>query len=49
MHSLNMHMGRYDEFDFFDYLNDPNMCPDRERVDVHTRMEQEYGMNWDID
>ena len=44
MHALNMHLGRYEELDFFDILNDPYTNPDRERVDVHTRMEQQYGM-----
>lgn len=45
MHALNMHMGRYDELDFFDILNDPYQNPERERVGVHARLEQEYGMN----
>ena len=46
MHALNMHMGRYDELDFFDILNDPYNNPEGNRVDLHTRMEMEYGMKW---
>ena len=44
MHALNMHLGRYDELDFFDVLNDPYSDPIGERVDVHTRMEKLNGM-----
>ena len=44
MHALNMHMGRYDEVDFFDVLGDSYNNPDGERVDVHTRLEKQHGM-----
>jgi hypothetical protein len=40
MHGLNMHLGRYDEFDFFDYLGDPNMSPEIERTNIHSQMEK---------
>ena len=44
MHGLNMHMGRYEELDFFDILNDPDQCPDLDRETIHARMEKVYGM-----
>ena len=44
MFGLNMHMGRYDELDFFDILNDPNMSPDMERINIHTRTAKQFGL-----
>ena len=44
MHGLNIHMGRYDEVDFCDILNDPYMTPEVEKVDVHTQMEKQYEL-----
>jgi hypothetical protein len=40
MFGLNMHMGRYEEIDFFDILNDPYMSPEIERTNIHTQMEK---------
>ena len=49
MHGLNMHMGRYEELDFFDILNDPYMTPDMEKEDVNTRMERLYQVrSWEL-
>ena len=44
MHGLNMHMGRYEELDFFDILNDPYMTPDLDKEGAHTRMAKQCGM-----
>ena len=44
MHALNMHMGRYDELDFFDVFNDPYNNPEADRVGTRTRLEQQHGM-----
>ena len=44
MHGLNIHMGRYEELDFFDILNDPYMNPTMERVDVHTQTAKQYDL-----
>lgn len=44
MHGLNIHMGRYEELDFCDILNDPYMSPDMERVDVHSRVAKQYDL-----
>jgi hypothetical protein len=40
MFGLNMHMGRYDELDFLDILNDPYMSPELERVNIHSQVEK---------
>ena len=45
MHGLNMHMGRYEELDFFDILNDPYTSPELDREGPHTRMEKMYGLS----
>lgn len=45
MHGLNMHLGRYEELDFFDILNDPYMSPEMQRVDIHSQMEKQYGVS----
>ena len=45
MHGLKTHMGRYEELDFFDVLNDPFENPDLERESLRMRLEKEYGVN----
>ena len=44
MFGLNMHLDRYDELDFTDILNDPNESPYMDKVGVHGRLEQEFGI-----
>lgn len=44
MHGLNMHMGRYEELDEFDILNNPYESPDTDRIGVHAQMEKLYGI-----
>ena len=44
MHGLNMHMGRYEEIDFFDILNDPYNTPEVDKEGMRARMEKAYGM-----
>ncbi len=44
MFGLNLHMDRYEELDFFDILNDPNMKPDTEKNGIHFKCEQEVGI-----
>ena len=44
MFHLQMDMGRYEEMDFADYLNDPSNDPELERDDIHTRCEKIYGL-----
>ena len=49
MHGLKMHMGRYEELDFFDVLNDPSMNPDMDRRPIHELEEWNWGVltdNW---
>jgi hypothetical protein len=45
MFGLNMHMGRYEELDFFDILNDPYMTPDLDKVPHYTKMEKAHGIS----
>jgi hypothetical protein len=45
MHGLNMHMGRYEEFDFFDYLGGSDMSPNTDKEGPHASMERVYGIN----
>ena len=40
-----MHMGRYDELDFFDILNDPYQSPEMDKEGPHARMERLYGLS----
>ena len=44
MFGLQMDMGRYEEMDFADYLNDPREDPNLEREDIHTRCDKIYGL-----
>lgn len=44
MFGLNCHLGRYDELDFADYLNDPNESPALERASFNAQMEKVYGL-----
>ena len=44
MHGLNENMNRYDQFDFLDFLNDPNERPDFEYAGVRDHVEQAYGL-----
>ncbi len=44
MHGLKMHMGRYDELDFFDVMGDVNLNPGIDKEGVHARMEKAYGI-----
>lgn len=44
MFGLNMHLGRYHEFDHLDILNDPNSLPDLDKVGQRTRLEQKLQM-----
>jgi len=37
-------MGRYEEMDFADILNDPREDPNLEREDIHTRCDKIYGL-----
>lgn len=41
---LNSHMGRYEEFDFCDWLNDPRESPFLEKEGIHNRLEKVYGL-----
>lgn len=43
MHGLNMHMGRYEEIDFFDVLGDPYMNPSKE-TSIHSQVEKQMGL-----
>ena len=44
MFHLQMDMGRYEEMDFADILNDPREDPNLEREDIHTRCDKIYGL-----
>eukprot|EP00349_Pseudokeronopsis_sp_Brazil_P004890 CAMPEP_0202958238 /NCGR_PEP_ID=MMETSP1396-20130829/2601_1 /ASSEMBLY_ACC=CAM_ASM_000872 /TAXON_ID= /ORGANISM="Pseudokeronopsis sp., Strain Brazil" /LENGTH=100 /DNA_ID=CAMNT_0049676197 /DNA_START=115 /DNA_END=417 /DNA_ORIENTATION=+ len=44
MHGLNLHMGRYEQLDFFDYIGDKNASPDLEKEGIHAQMEKVYGI-----
>eukprot|EP00350_Pseudokeronopsis_sp_OXSARD2_P007003 CAMPEP_0170543574 /NCGR_PEP_ID=MMETSP0211-20121228/2650_1 /TAXON_ID=311385 /ORGANISM="Pseudokeronopsis sp., Strain OXSARD2" /LENGTH=66 /DNA_ID=CAMNT_0010846989 /DNA_START=204 /DNA_END=404 /DNA_ORIENTATION=- len=44
MHGLNSHMGRYEQVDIFDILNDPYQSPELERESIHAKMEKMYGL-----
>ena len=44
MFHLQMDMGRYEEMDFADILNDPREDPNPEREDIHTRCDKIYGL-----
>lgn len=44
MFHLQLDMGRYEEMDFADILNDPNEDPNLEREDIHTRCDKIYGL-----
>ena len=44
MFGLNMHLGRYEELDFADILNNPNESPEIDRENIHARVEKAYGM-----
>jgi hypothetical protein len=37
-------MGRYEELDFFDILNDPYQTPEIERESINMRMEKSSGI-----
>ena len=44
MFGLNMDMGRYDELDFFDILNDPYEAPMGDREPTREILEKEYAL-----
>eukprot|EP00351_Strombidinopsis_sp_SopsisLIS2011_P005979 CAMPEP_0116871956 /NCGR_PEP_ID=MMETSP0463-20121206/2530_1 /TAXON_ID=181622 /ORGANISM="Strombidinopsis sp, Strain SopsisLIS2011" /LENGTH=129 /DNA_ID=CAMNT_0004511343 /DNA_START=36 /DNA_END=425 /DNA_ORIENTATION=+ len=44
MLALNSHMGKYDELDVTDYLNDPYMQPDMDRSAPNNKLEKVYGI-----
>jgi len=44
MFGLNHSLGKYDELDFADILNDPRESPALDREGFHTRMEKVYGL-----
>ena len=47
MFGLNMDMDRYDELDFNDILNNPDMCPEATVADKEgrcTQLEREFGI-----
>ena len=44
MHGLNMHMGRYEEIDFFDILNNPYESPELDKTSINAKMEKIYGI-----
>jgi hypothetical protein len=44
MHGLNIHMGRYDELDFFDIMNDPYSRPEMDKIDGRAQLEKQYDL-----
>jgi len=44
MFGLNHHLGRYDQLDFLDVLNDPNEVPSLDTVGSRARLEEKYGV-----
>ena len=43
-HALNIHMGLYDQFTPEDWLNDPYMTPEFDRVDKRVKIEKKFGI-----
>ena len=44
MHGLKMHMGKYDELDFTDILNDPYTSPETDKVGIRSAVEKQFGL-----
>tara|TARA_B110000285_G_C14681786_1_gene405033 strand:+ start:355 stop:492 length:138 start_codon:yes stop_codon:yes gene_type:complete len=44
MFGLNHHLGRFDELDCMDVLNNPNDAPDLDKVGQRARLEQKHAM-----
>ena len=50
MHGLKMHLGRYEELDFFDIMGDDLNNPNVDKEGPHGRMERLYGLSkWAVD
>ncbi len=45
MHGLKMHLGRYEELDFFDIMGEDSMNPVTDKVGAHARAERQFGLS----